>query len=101
MRGVESIYDEKFGHVIRILLTLLQYEKQWGKPPTVSELKEEARVAGTAFYSHLKRNLEKAGWVEFRVNPDRTITAHLTPKGRKLAEALKQAEDILKEAGVI
>ena len=101
MRGIQSIYDEKFGHVIRVLLTLLDYENQWGKPPTVSELKEEAKVAGTAFYSHLKRNLERAGWVEFRVNPDRTVTMHLTDKGRELAECLKQCENVLREAGVI
>lgn len=101
MVGIRSIYDEKFGHVVRILLTLLRYEERNGKPPTVSELREESRVANTAFYAHLKRNLEEAGWVVFKVNPDRTITAHLTPKGRKVAQALATVEKELKEAGVV
>jgi DNA-binding MarR family transcriptional regulator len=97
-KRVESVYDEKFGHVVRILLTLLEMED---KPPTVSELKIRSRVAGTAFFSHLKDNLQRAGWVEFRVNPDRTITAHLTPTGKKVAKALKSIEKELKEAGIV
>ena len=97
-RRVEGIKDEKFGHIVRILLTLLEYND---KPPTVSELKEKARVPGTAFFSHIKDNLEKAGLVIFKVNPDRTVTAHLTEKGRKIAQALKTVEKELKEAGVM
>lgn len=92
--------EEQLKNVVRVLLLILKYEEK-GTNPTLSDIVAEAPVNHSVLYYHLKRNLEKAGWVEFRVNPDRTITAHLTPKGRKLAEALKQAEDILKEAGVV
>ena len=95
-----AIGDEKFKYVVRALLTVLEYENQ-GKAPTISELIETANLNKPLFHSHLKRNLESAGWVEFRVNPDRTVTAHLTERGRKIAKALKTVEKELKEAGVI
>ncbi|OYT49020.1 MAG: hypothetical protein B6U85_00490 [Desulfurococcales archaeon ex4484_42] len=97
-RRIEGVKDEKFGHIVRILLTLLKYGD---KPLTVSELKDKAKIPGTAFFSHIKRSLEMAGWVTFKVNPDRTITAHLTDDGRKIAEALKNVEDILRKANII
>lgn len=94
---MKGIAHEKFGYVVRTLLYLLDVDK----PPTVMEFLEEEIVPRATFYNHLKNNLEKAGLVEFRVNPDRTITIHLTEKGRRLAEALKSVEDVLKDIGVI
>ena len=91
--------SELFRNVVKALLTLLEYEDR-SKAPTVSEFLETSGLNRTIFFQHLKRNLENAGLVEFRVNPDRTITMHLTEKGRKLAQCLKQCEEILKEAGV-
>jgi len=93
----KTIAQEKFGYVINVLLYLLNKEK----PPTVMEFLEAKIVPRATFYNHLKDSLEKAGLVTFKVNPDRTITMHLTEKGRKLAQCLKQCEQILKEAGVI
>jgi len=91
------ISHEKFGYVIRVLLYLLEVDK----PPTIMDFMESRIVPRATFYNHLKRNLEKAGLVEFRVNPDRTISMHLTDEGRKLAECLKQCEDILQKIGVV
>ena len=92
-----GIGEELFKNVAKALITLYKYKGN----PTISELIQESGINHAVFYNHLKRNLERAGWVEFRVNPDRTITAHLTQKGRKVAEALATIEDILKEAGVV
>ena len=94
---MRRLQDNKFGHVVKVLLYLLKSKK----PPTVSEMIEETGISSSTFYYTLKKALEEAGWVVFKVNPDRTITAHLTPKGRKVAEALASIEDELKEAGVI
>ena len=91
------IANERLGHVAKILLYLLKSKK----PPTVSEVITHTHIPSSTFYYRLRRSLEEAGWVEFRVNPDRTITMHLTEKGRKLAKCLKECEEILKEAGVI
>lgn len=91
---------EIFKNVAIALLTLYRFEER-GYNPTVSEFLEEANLSRSVFFNHLKRNLEKAGWVVFKVNPDRTITMHLTEKGRKVAEALASIENELKEAGVV
>ena len=95
-----DIGRELFRNVVKALITLIELEEQ-NYVATVSDFLNEAGLNKTIFFQHLKRNLERSGWVEFRVNPDRTITVHLTEKGRKLAKCLKQCEDILKEAGVI
>ncbi|MCE4608282.1 MAG: hypothetical protein F7B61_04915 [Caldisphaeraceae archaeon] len=94
---MKGLHDNKFGHVVKVILYLLNSKNS----PTVSEIIEETGIPSSTFYYTLKKALEEAGWVEFRVNPDRTITAHLTQKGRKVAEALATIEDILKEAGVV
>lgn len=91
------IIHEKFGYVVRILLYLLKEEKQ----PSMMDFLEERIVPRATFYNHLKKSLEVASWVEFRVNPDRSITMHLTQKGRKIAQALASIENELKEAGVV
>jgi len=96
----ESIGDEKFKYVVRVLITLIKYEEK-SVNPTISELVSVANLNKPLFHSHLKRNLERSGLVEFKVNPDRTITAYLTKKGRRLAQALKSVEDILREIGVV
>ena len=93
----KTLAQEKFGYVVNVLLYLLNQEK----PPTVMEFLEAKIVPRATFYNHLKDSLEKAGLVEFRVNPDRTITMHLTGRGRKIAEVLKTVEKELREAGVI
>ena len=97
---VKGIGYEIFKNVAIALLTLYKLEQE-GYNPTLSEFLENVNLSRTVLFYHLKRNLERAGWVEFRVNPDRTITAHLTPKGRKVAEALATIEKELKEAGVV
>ena len=91
---------EIFKNVAIALLALYKFEEK-GYNPTVSDFLEEADLSRSVFFNHLKRNLEKAELVEFRVNPDRTITMHLTDEGRKLAECLKQCEDILQKIGVV
>jgi len=93
----KSLAQEKFGYVVNVLLYLLNQEK----PPTVMEFLEAKIVPRATFYNHLKDSLEKAGIVEFRVNPDRTITMHLTERGRKIAEALRSIEEKLKKARLI
>ena len=95
----EAIGDEKFKYVARALLIIYDYKLK-NVNPTLSDILEH-NMNRPLFYTHLKHNLERAGLVEFRVNPDRTITAHLTPKGEKLAKCLKECEGILKDAGVL
>ncbi len=95
-----SIGNELFKHVVNALLTLLKAEMS-REELTVSRFLEESGISRPVFFNHLKRNLERSGLVEFRVNPDRTVTMHLTEKGRRLAQALKSVEDVLKEIGVI
>ena len=95
-----DIGGELFRNVAKALIILYKSEQK-GYIPTVSDFLDESRINRTTFFQHLKRNLEKAGWVEFRVNPDRTITMHLTQKGRKIAQALASIEKELKEAGVV
>ncbi len=92
--------EEQFKNIARVMLLILKYQER-GVNPTLSDIVSEAPVNHSVLFYHLKRNLERAGWVEFRINPDRTITAHLTPKGRKIAEALATIEKELKEAGVV
>ncbi len=96
-----GIGHEILKNVAVALLTLLRIEENEEKAPTVSEFLEESNISRTVFFSHLKRNLERAGWVEFRYNPDRTITMHLTDDGRRVAKAMKDIEDVLRKAGVI
>ncbi len=91
------IGNERLGHVTKILLFLLKSKE----PPTVSEVIMQTHIPSSTFYYRLRRSLEEANWVAFKVNPDRTITMHLTEKGRKVAEALASVEDELKEAGVV
>jgi len=95
-----GIGDELFRNVVKALLTLHRLEKE-GYSPTVSEFIRESEINHAVFYNHLKRNLERSGWVIFKVNPDRTITMHLTEKGRRVAEALSSIEKELREAGVV
>lgn len=95
-----NIGNELFKHVVNALLTLL-YAEEKGIELTVSDFLEEAGVSKPVFFNHLKKNLERAGWVVFRFNPDRTITMHLTDDGRRIAKAMKDIEDVLKRAGVI
>ncbi len=91
---------EIFKNVVIALLTLYKLEKR-GFTPTVSDFLKEADLSRSVFFNHLKRNLEHAGWVTFKVNPDRTITMHLTPKGKKVAQTLATIENELKEAGIL
>lgn len=97
---VKGICHEILKNVVKPLLTLLDFERR-KYIPTLSEFLEQTGIGRTVFFSHLKGNLASACLVEFRVIPDRTITVHLTEKGRRLAECLKQCEDILREMGVI
>jgi len=96
----KGIGNELFKHVVNALLTLLKAEYA-KKELTISLFLHESGISRPVFFNHLKRNLELAGLVEFKVNPDRTITVHLTERGRKLAQALKSVEVVLKEIGVI
>jgi len=91
----------RFDHLAKVLLLLYDNERRGERPFLVSELADKARISRSVFFMRLKKKLEDAGLVEFRVNPDRTVTVHLTVKGRRLAECLKQCEDILREVGVI
>jgi len=91
----------RFDHLAKVLLLLYDKEERGERPFLISELTDKARISRSVFFMRLKKKLEEAGLVEFRVNPDRTITVHLTERGRKLAQALKSVEDVLKELGVI
>ena len=91
----------RFDHLAKVLLLLYDNEEKGGRPFLISELVDKVKISRSVFFMRLKKKLEDAGLVEFRVNPDRTITVHLTERGRKLARALKSVEDVLKEIGVI
>lgn len=95
-----GIGNELFKHAVNALLTLLKAEYA-RKELTISQFLDESGISRPVFFNHLKRNLELAGLVEFKVNPDRTVTLYLTERGRKLARALGSVEEILKEIGVI
>ena len=95
-----GIGNELFKHAVNALLTLLKAEYA-RKELTISQFLDESGISRPVFFNHLKRNLELAGLVEFKVNPDRTVTMYLTERGRKLARALGSVEEILKEIGVI
>ena len=91
----------RFDHLAKVLLLLYDNEERGGRPFLVSELADKAEISRSVFFMRLKKKLEDAGIVEFRVNPDRTITVHLTERGRRLAQALKSVEDVLKKIGVV
>ena len=91
---------EIFRNVVISLVTLYKVNVEEGKEPTVTEFLERSGVVRTVFFNHLKQNLQKAEWVEFKVNKDRTITMRLTEKGKKVAEAFISIINILKEADV-
>ena len=81
-------------HVAAVLLTLKQHEDR-GYNPTISELIQKTGISQSLFHTSLKRKFEEAGLLKFKRNPDRTITVHLTEKGRRLAECLARCQDIL------
>ena len=83
-----------FWHVATVLLKLKEYEDR-GYSPTISELIEATGISQSLFHTSLKRKFEEAGLVRYRHNPDRTITVHLTEKGRRLAECLERCRDVL------
>ena len=99
-KKVESLYDEKFGHVIRILLTIYEYEKSKKKEPSTSEIVKISNVPNTVFYTHLKDNMIRARLIEQIPTESRVMIIRLTERGRKLAEKLYQCKDILEEIGI-
>jgi DNA-binding MarR family transcriptional regulator len=92
--AVNYLHRIQFGHLAKVLLLLLDYENK-ERSPTVSQLVEETGISPSVFYGTLRTKLEKSGLVEFKLNPDRTITVHLTEKGRRLAECLKPCRELL------
>ena len=79
-----------FGHIVNALIALLKAEEE-GRRLTVSELRREAGIPETTFYRTVKEALEKGGLVKYEVDTrERIIEVHLTDKGRKLAQCLKQ-----------
>lgn len=95
-----SIGNELFKNVVRSILVLYEFKKQ-GIEPTVSEFLKESGINHSVFHNHLKRNLQKAGWVEIRVNRDRTVTLRLTEQGERVAKAFDSIRDLLRNAGAI
>ena len=71
-----------------------EYESN-GYNPTISELIQATGISQSLFHTSLKRKFKDAGLLVFKKNPDRTITVHLTEKGRRLAECLSKCSDIL------
>jgi len=93
-RETEAIRRLLLWHVAAVLLKLKEYEER-GYNPTISELIEAAGISQSLFHTSLKRKFEDAGLLEFRRNPDRTITVHLTEKGRRLTECLEKCRDLV------
>ena len=91
MTDLEKI---QFGHLVKILLLLLEAEKA-NREITISQISPKTGISPSVFYGSLKTKLERAGLVKYRHNPDRTITVHLTEKGRKLAECLERCREAL------
>ena len=90
-----SITEEiRFGHLIRILPTLLEFEKK-GDKPSLAEIVKASGVSEKTFFMGLKDRLIRAGLVEEETLNYRIKTLKLTEKGRRLAECLEKCRDIL------
>ena len=84
----------RFGHLVRILTTLLEYERM-GYKPSLAELISKAGVSESAFHVRVKDKLVKAGLVVEESIPPRIKTLRLTERGRRLAECLEKCQDLV------
>ena len=84
----------RFGHLARILLTLLEYEEK-GYKPSLAEIIAKADVSESAFFTRVKDKLIRAGLVEEETLSSRIKTLKLTEKGRRLAECLASCRPII------
>ena len=92
--GNKPLEEIRFGHLYRILLSLLDYEKQ-GYQPSLAELIEKAGISESAFYTRVNDRLIRAGLVKEEILTFRIKTLKLTDKGRKLAECLLPCRDLI------
>ncbi len=84
----------RFGHLLRILTTLLDYEER-SYEPSLMEIVKNSGVSEKTFHMGLKQKLIQAGLVEEKTLTSRIKTLKLTEKGRRLAECLKPCRDVL------
>ncbi|BAA79863.1 hypothetical protein ASQ66_gp44 [Aeropyrum pernix spindle-shaped virus 1] len=84
----------QFGHLIRILPTLLEFEKK-GYEPSLAEIVKASGVSEKTFFMGLKDRLIRAGLVKEETLSYRVKTLKLTEKGRRLAECLEKCRDVL------
>lgn len=89
-----ELYRIQFGHLVKILSTLLEYEKE-GYTPSLAEIVKRSGVSEKTFFMGLKQRLIKAGLVIEENLPPRIKTLKLTSEGKRLAECLLQCRDLL------
>ena len=90
----DEVLRLQFGHLIKILPTLLDFEEK-GYTPSLAEIVKASGVSEKTFFMGLKDRLKKAGLVEEETLSYRVKTLKLTEKGRRLAECLKACKVIL------
>ncbi|MEB3862341.1 MAG: hypothetical protein GSR84_09020 [Desulfurococcales archaeon] len=90
---MDVLEEIRFGHLFRVLTTLLEYERK-GYEPSLTEIISKAGISESAFYVRVKDKLIKAGLVEERTIHPRIKTLKLTEKGRQLAECLIQCKNL-------
>ena len=89
-----EIEQIRFGHLVRILTTLLEYERE-GYTPSLMEIIEKSGVSEKTFHMGLKQRLIRASLVEEETLSSRIKTLKLTERGRRLAECLKACRTLL------
>ena len=95
----ESVYDEKFGNVARVLLTLYSHDMR-GVKLSIAELQAASGVSKSVYYGHLYKNLLAAGLIREEKTPNKTYV-HLTEKGKEFAKCLARVADILGLKGLL
>ena len=94
MSEARYLEELRFGHLARILLALLDYERE-GYTPSLAEIVKRASVSESAFFTRVKERLIRAGLVREETLSYRVKTLKLTEKGRRLAECLRPCREIM------
>lgn len=83
----------QIGHLIKVLEAIYIHQKQ-DIEPTVADIISYTKMSTATLYN-VRHRLKEEGFIEERINPDRTVTIKLTEKGIQLAECLLKCKPIL------
>ena len=92
--GQRPLEELRFGHLARILLTLLDCERKGGCS-SFEEIIERSGVSRSEFFIRVKGKMVRAGLVIEGTSGRRTKTLRLTERGRRLARCLDECRDII------